>query len=159
MIAARPLLGFGWGTFTHVAEPYFRQREDIPLTASNGPKGTDIQHSVLLSNAVELGLLGSTLWLLAIVLAVGGAIVTRGPPELLPWRMGLLAFTCCWAVVLNLTPLPQAFPNLLLWLWAGVVVSWRYAPLRVSPSLNPDSGRFTTVPTGTPRAPAGRRPS
>jgi putative inorganic carbon (hco3(-)) transporter len=126
MIGARPLLGFGWGRFTDVAEPYFRQRGDIPLTASNGPKGTDIVHSVVLSNAVELGLPGCALWLVALVLAVGGAIVTRGPPELLPWRAGLLAFATCWAVVLNLTPLPQAFPNLLLWTWAGVALSWRY---------------------------------
>ncbi len=128
MILARPILGFGWGSFTHVAEPYFRQPRDIPLTSSNGPKGTNILHSVLLSNAVELGLLGCALWLLAVFIAIGGAIVKRGPPELVPWRIGLLAYTICWAVVLNLTPLPQAFPNLLLWLWAGVVVSWRYWP-------------------------------
>jgi len=126
MIAARPLLGFGWGRFTEVAESYFRQRSDIPLTASNGPKGTDIVHSVFLSNAVELGLVGCALWLIALILALGGAIVTRGPPELLPWRAGLLAFATCWTVVLNLTPMPQAFPNLLLWTWAGVVLSWRY---------------------------------
>lgn len=128
MIEARPLLGFGWGSFAHVAEPYFRQPANIPLTASNGPKGTDLLHSVVLSNAVELGVLGCLLWLAALLWAVGGAIVKRGPPELLPWRIGLLAFATCWAVVLNLTPLPQAFPNLLLWLWAGVVVSWRYWP-------------------------------
>jgi putative inorganic carbon (HCO3(-)) transporter len=128
MIEARPLFGFGWGSFTKVAEPYFRQAADIPLTASNTEKGTDILHSVVLSNAVELGVLGCALWLLAVFLAIGGAIVKRGPPELYPWRVGLLAYFACWAVVLNLTPLPQAFPNLLLWLWAGVVVSWRYWP-------------------------------
>jgi O-antigen ligase len=130
MILARPLFGFGWGTFTKVAEPYFRQPSDIPLTSSNGPKGTNILHSVVLSNAVELGLLGCALWLLAVFIAIGGAIVKRGPPELLPWRIGLLAYTICWTVVLNLTPLPQAYPNLLLWLWAGVVVSWHYWPSR-----------------------------
>lgn len=128
MVAARPVLGFGWGRFTEAAEPYFRQRADIPLTASNGPKGTDILHSVVLSNMVELGLLGGSLWLLVLLIAVGGAILVRGPPDLLPWRAGLLAFATCWAVVLNVTPLPQAFPNVLLWLWAGVVLSWRYRP-------------------------------
>jgi O-antigen ligase len=128
MIAARPLVGFGWDRFSETAEPYFRQRSDIPLTSSNGPKGTNILHSVVLSNAVELGLIGCALWLIALLIAVGGAIVKRGPPELLPWRVGLAAFATCWVVVLNLTPLPQAFPNLLLWMWAGVVVSWRYWP-------------------------------
>lgn len=130
MIAARPLLGFGWDRFSNTAEPYFRQRSDIPLTSSNGPKGTNVLHSVVLSNAVELGLIGGALWLLALLLAIGGAIVKRGPPDLQPWRIGLLAFATCWLVVLNLTPLPQAFPNLLLWMWAGVVVSWRYWPAR-----------------------------
>jgi putative inorganic carbon (HCO3(-)) transporter len=128
MIETRPLFGFGWGSFTKVAEPYFRQAADTPLTASNTEKGTEILHSVVLSNAVELGVLGCALWLLAVFLAIGGAIVKRGPPELYPWRAGLLAYFVCWAVVLNLTPLPQAFPNLLLWFWAGIVVSWRYWP-------------------------------
>jgi len=140
MVAARPVLGFGWGRFTEVSEPYFRQPADIPLTASNGPKGTDVVHSVVLSNAVELGLFGCALWLGALLLAVGGAIVTRGPPELLPWRAGLLAFATCWTVVLNLTPLPQAFPNVLLWTWAGVILSWRYGPAadpRVAPASVP----------------------
>jgi O-antigen ligase len=137
MIEARPLFGFGWGSFTHVAEPYFRQQDLIPLTASNGEKGTDILHSVVLSNAVELGVLGCALWLLAVFLAIGGAIVKRGPPELYWWRAGLLAYTVCWAVVLNLTPLPQAFPNLLLWVWAGVVLSWRYWPAAELAPLRP----------------------
>jgi O-antigen ligase len=122
MVLARPLLGFGWGTFQARSGPYFEQSPDYPLTNTTGEV-----HNVFLSNAAELGLVGTSLWLLALVLGVGGAIFVRGPPELYPWRIGLLAITVMWLIVCNLIPMVQAFPNQVLWLWAGVVWPWRYA--------------------------------
>jgi putative inorganic carbon (hco3(-)) transporter len=122
MIVARPLFGFGFGAFKERSGPYFTQNQNFPLTNTTGEL-----HNVFLSLGAELGLVGTSIWLLGLILAVGGAIVVRGPPELYPWRVGLLAMTVMWLVVANLTPLLQAFPNQALWLWAGVVWPWRYA--------------------------------
>ena len=36
MILARPLLGFGLGTFQDRSGPYFEQNENFPLTNTNG---------------------------------------------------------------------------------------------------------------------------
>jgi putative inorganic carbon (HCO3(-)) transporter len=122
MVQARPLLGFGLGTFKERSEPYFEQNPSFPLTNTTGEL-----HNVFLSTAAELGLIGSSIWLLGLVLAIGGAIVVRGPPELFPWRIGLLAMAIMWLIVANLVPMVQAFPNQVLWLWAGVAWPWRYA--------------------------------
>jgi O-antigen ligase len=115
MVAARPVLGFGWGKFLDESGPYYKQAETYPLTI------VPALHSVFLSNAVELGLLGALLWAAALLMAVGGAIFRRGPPELEPWRLGLLAFAACWLVVSNFTPLGYTFSNYVLWVWAGLV--------------------------------------
>src|SRR5262245_2087135 len=117
MIGERPVAGFGWGRFTTASVPYFQQHGDTPL---NGI-GEGV-HNVLLSYASQIGLVGAFLWLAAWVLGLGEAIVRRGPPELLPWRIGLVAITVLWIVVAATTPLPYAFPTLVLWTWAGVVV-------------------------------------
>ncbi len=121
MVKARPLFGFGWGTFQERSGPYFQQAADYPLTNTTGEV-----HNVFLSNAAELGLVGIALWLFAMALAIGGAIFVRGPPQLYSWRIGLLAITVMWLIVANLIPMVQAFPNQVLWLWAGVVYPWRY---------------------------------
>lgn len=124
MIEARPLLGFGPGPFAAHSGPYFELAEDFPLTNTGGEL-----HNVFLAMAVQYGLVGAALWGLALVLAVGGAILVRGPPELFPWRVGLVAVAVMWLVVANLVPMVQALPNHVLWLWAGVVWPWRYATL------------------------------
>jgi putative inorganic carbon (hco3(-)) transporter len=122
MVVARPLFGFGLGTFQDRSEPYFEQNPSFPLTNTTGEL-----HNVFLSSAAELGLVGSSIWLLGLVLAIGGGIVVRGPPQLFPWRIGLIAVAVMWLIVANLVPMVQAFPNQVLWLWAGVVWPWRYA--------------------------------
>ncbi len=125
MVAARPLFGFGLNTFKERSEDYFQQNPEFPLTNTTGEL-----HNVFLSNAAELGLVGAALWLLALLLGVGGAILVRGPPDLHPWRIALVAVAVMWLVVANLVPLTQAFPNQFLWLIAGVAWPWRYALLR-----------------------------
>jgi putative inorganic carbon (hco3(-)) transporter len=124
MVDAKPLVGFGWGTFRDRALPYYQQSDSFPITGVGIPV-----HNVLLSYAAELGLIGATLWVAAFLLAVGGAITRRGPPELYPWRVGLAAVVINWLVVANLSPLTYALPNMLLWIWAGVV-SAEYAAVR-----------------------------
>ncbi len=118
MFLDRPLFGFGWGTFQQRSADHFQLSPDYPITNPTG-----MAHNVFLSNLAELGLVGTTLWALALALAIGGAILRRGPPELAPWRTGLLALAIIWLVVALLTPLVQPLPNHLLWLWAGLL--WR----------------------------------
>lgn len=117
MVAHRPLFGWGWSTFKEKSPPYFRQADNYPMTGIG--KGV---HNVALSNAVELGLVGTLLWAAALLTAVGGAIVTRGPPELRAWRMYLTLFACAWLVAAMLGPLSYAMPNLLLWMLAGIAL-------------------------------------
>ena len=114
MLHDKPLLGFGWGRFQVDSRDYYRQALDYPLS------GVRHLHNVYLSNAVELGLVGAVLWLFALVVAIGGSIVRRGPPSLRPWKIGLIAWAVCYAVSAVSTPLGFALPTLLLWTWAGV---------------------------------------
>jgi O-antigen ligase len=129
MISARPLVGFGWGEFPAASTPYFTQASDYPMTGI----GLNV-HNVFLAYMVELGLVGFVLWAAAFLMAVGGAVTFRGPPELYPWRVGLIAIALDWIVVANFVPLSFAFPNMIVWLWAGVVMGPRLveAPVRAS---------------------------
>lgn len=125
MIEERPLLGFGWGRFVVEAPPYFEQAEDYPLGRI---VGTSV-HSTPLTYAVELGLLGAALWVLALIMGVSGGLLKRGPPDVDDWRTGLLAVAVAYAVIINFVP-PQVFPNLALWMWAGVAWVGFQAPAR-----------------------------
>lgn len=115
--ASHPLLGIGWDTFTTKGPSYIREA-NYPVTGA----GLEV-HNVVLSHAAEIGLPGAILWLWALLLAVGGAIFRRGPPELLPWRIGMACIAIPFLVVANTSPLSEPFPNLLLWLWAGIAGS------------------------------------
>ncbi len=121
MVEARPLFGFGWQTFQNKGAVYQRQAGTYPLTSTDNEV-----HNVFLSHAAELGLVGALIWLCAFVGAVGGAIIRRGPPELVPWRVGLLAITTAFVIIANFGPLSYPMPNLLLWTWAGVVAADHY---------------------------------
>lgn len=148
MIEARPLTGFGWQRFQDDSLLYFRQSQDYPLTATaNGV------HNFLLSYAVDLGLPGLALWLAGVMAGVGSALLTRGPPDLRPWRIALVGVVVIFAVVSDSVP-PSLFPNLSLWLFAAVAFSGRYAgpPVAVRGSPN---GR----PSASPRRPAAPEPT
>ena len=77
-------------------------------------------HSAYLSHLAELGLLGTSLWLLSTVIAVWLALSKRGPPELEPWRYGLLAITMLFFVV-SAFVYPYLFGVVVLWTWAGIL--------------------------------------
>jgi hypothetical protein len=121
MFLARPLMGFGWGQYLTQSLNYFKLAATYPITAVGEP-----DHSVELSNLAELGLIGTGLWALALVFGIGGAIFRRGPPELVPWRIGLIGVLTIWLAVSSLSPLFATLPNQLLWLWAGVAWPVRY---------------------------------
>jgi O-antigen ligase len=121
MVEARPLFGFGWSRFKSESQDYFEQSSDYPLTST-----VSGVHNIPLTYAVDLGLVGMTLWLMGLVLGIGGALATRGPPDLFPWRVGLLAVAIAFLVVASAVP-PTAWPNRSLWLLAGVVYGGYYA--------------------------------
>jgi putative inorganic carbon (hco3(-)) transporter len=122
MVQARPLLGFGWASFKRRSGPFFEQNPNYPLTASD-----EIIHNLFLTYAAELGLVGLTLWAACLIWGVGSALLIRGPPSLAHWRALLMAFTVMYVVVGNFV-FPQVFPNLMIWLLAGVVLSARLPP-------------------------------
>ena len=122
MAEARPLFGFGWGSFKTKGVNYFQQASTFPLTAGN--LGV---HSAYFDHLAELGLVGTSLWVLSTVLAVWLALSRRGPPELEPWRYGLLAIAIMYAVVAAFV-YPYMFGTIVLWLWAGIVYAGSPAP-------------------------------
>jgi putative inorganic carbon (hco3(-)) transporter len=115
MVSARPLVGFGWDRFRDVGTDYF-QLGDYPLTAGVGT----VVHSAYLSHLAELGLLGTSLWLASALLSIWLALSRRGPPELEPWRYGLLAISAMFFVV-SAFAYPYLFATVVLWTWAGIV--------------------------------------
>jgi putative inorganic carbon (hco3(-)) transporter len=135
MIAARPVLGFGWGRFAYDSIDYYRESQDYPLTL------VPEVHNVYLDNAVSLGLVGAGLWLAACGIVLLGGVWRRGPPVLRPWKIGLLAVGISYGVNAMLTPLGFALPTLLLWVWAGI--AW-----------GPDSAEPATARAGVAPAPA-----
>lgn len=120
MIEAKPLFGFGWSRFASESSDYFQQAFDYPLTATDAGL-----HNTPLTYAVDLGLVGATLWLVGVLFGIGTALTTRGPPELRPWHVGLLAIGVASLVVSNSVP-PTAWLNRSIWLFAGIVYSARY---------------------------------
>jgi O-antigen ligase len=113
MVEARPLTGFGLDQFDEQSGPYFQLSDDYPLLKT-------AVHNLFLSYAADLGLPGVFLWTLAFALAVGAALLLRAPPELRPWQIGLIAVAAFYLIVANFVP-PAVYPNLIVWLWAGVV--------------------------------------
>lgn len=116
MVRVEPLLGAGWYRFGPESPDFYQLADGFPLTEVDRP------HSVFVATAAELGLVGLMLLLAVLWLGIGRQIRQRGPPELRPWRIGLLAITINWLVIANFTPLGYAFANYLPWVLAGVVM-------------------------------------
>jgi O-antigen ligase len=132
MVEDKPLTGVGWARYSRESLEYYRQSPDHPLTLVR-----DV-HNVYLRSAVELGLAGALLWLFALLYAIVGGILHRGPPELRPWRVGLTAIAVAYAVTALTTPLSFLFPTLALWTFAGIGwVSAAGASRRAAPRPQP----------------------
>ncbi|MCW2992392.1 MAG: O-antigen ligase family protein [Solirubrobacterales bacterium] len=116
MIAAKPVVGFGWSTFQADSIHYFRDLPDIPMVGTN----EDV-HNVLLGRTAELGILGGGLWVIAMLLAfvVAPFRAMRGPMG--AWQRGYVVLLLANLVVIMLTP--QVFPMqaMLLAVWAGIL--------------------------------------
>jgi putative inorganic carbon (hco3(-)) transporter len=124
MVQERPLIGFGLNSFNEENADYFRLLPNTPQVAER----RIAIHNVFLLFATELGLVGVTLFLTSLGIAVGSALTSRGPPEMRPWRTGLVAITLFWLVEANFAPLGHVFPDMIVWLWAGVVLAGAAAP-------------------------------
>jgi putative inorganic carbon (HCO3(-)) transporter len=129
MIAARPLVGFGWSTFERSSLDYFRQSPSYPLDPNLGfsatTQGSFSIHNELLNYGATLGILGTAMWLAGIAMGIIGAFRVRGSPSLEPWRLALLPVAVFYLIVSSFVP-PLLFPNLVLWFWIGVVWSGYY---------------------------------
>jgi len=118
MVEHRPLFGFGIGRFNDDNTDYFTLQKGIPMFVT-----TQIAlHNVFLLLAVELGLIGATLYAASFLCVVGSALFSRGPPEMQRWRIGLLAIALYWIVGAQFVPLGQVFANMIVWMWAGIVL-------------------------------------
>jgi putative inorganic carbon (hco3(-)) transporter len=140
-IEDRPLFGVGWDSWTKKNLDYFELNPNYPLTAvADGPV-----HNVFLAYGAQIGLIGLTLWVAGMLIGVGGTLMRRGPPEIQPWRAFLLGVFAFFVVVANFE-FVQVFPNLIVWLLAGVVAAPAFW-------LERDVARPSPVPAGD----AGRR--
>lgn len=120
MIAERPVTGWGWGRFRENAPDHYRTIEDIRYTGI----GEEV-HNVFLSRFSELGLLGGGLWLIATMLALGGALVRPQRGDLELFRMGYSVILGAVFVSAMLVPLAQVMPTLVVWMWAGMLMAGR----------------------------------
>ena len=126
MIDAKPLFGFGLSRYRTDSGEYFRQSQDYPMTGHTAslvvgePETIEPLHNLYLSYVVALGLVGALLWFGTLVWGVGGAIFATGPPELVPWKRGLLALAVFFLVVTFVNPKQPPFAAMMLWTWAGI---------------------------------------
>jgi O-antigen ligase len=128
MAEAHPLFGAGWDEFAAKAGHYYQLGKTYPLVTAT------VVHNVLLSNLAELGLIGVTLWLATLILGLGGALFARPPPELRLWQYGLTAVIIDWAICGSFGPLPFAFANTAMWVWAGIVYGPAACPWILRPT-------------------------
>jgi O-antigen ligase len=131
MIAAKPILGFGWDTGNDHINDYFRVNPNIPFTGAHAGF-----HNIYLLYGVGLGLVGLGLWLVAIGSAFAFALLrgaragplraaaawgTPWPRTEIAWRTGFGAIVVAWAVIGLTAPADYIFSTLLLWVWCGAV--------------------------------------
>jgi O-antigen ligase len=131
MVKAKPLFGFGLNRFSSDSRDYFRQPFTFPQTgyvpgiAIGEPPAPQPLHSAYLAYAVELGLLGATLWLASLFWAIGEGVLARGPTEMRPWKLGLIAVATFVLVVIAVNPHEPPFAFVIVFTWAGVALARR----------------------------------
>lgn len=129
MLAAKPLFGFGLERYRADSREYFRQPWTYPMSGylagirigeSEAPQPL---HSAYLAYAVELGLVGASLWLVSLLWAIGEGVLRRGPPEMRPWKLGLVAVAIMVLFVIAVNPHEPPFAFVILLTWAGVALA------------------------------------
>lgn len=154
MVQAKPLFGFGLERYADDSVDYFRQPADYPMTGYRHGITIGVPdpilpiHNTYLSYAVELGLIGALLWLASIAWAIGGAILSRGPAALGPWKLGLIALAAFFLVICLVDPHTAPFPMVLMLIWAGVATGAKspLAEARPSTALPWNGAGVATTP-------------
>ena len=153
MVEAKPLFGFGWDRYEKDSLGYFRQPSNYPMLGYTPvvtlglPETLQPLHNTYLAYAVELGLVGLSLWLVSLIWAVGGAILSRGTTDLRQWKLGLLAIAAFFAIVSFVDPHQLPFPVVLLMIWAGI--AWGNPPPQTSETLEDEAASYS-IPIITP---------
>lgn len=130
-LKVHPITGVGWNSFASKEAEWVRQSDSYPITTT----GIAV-HNVVLGHMVELGLPGASLWLASVGGVLGAALLrTTSSANGRDWKLALLGYVACFAVVGNLVPLGYALPNLLLWFLPGLVVTPAAAGWVNHPSL------------------------
>jgi putative inorganic carbon (HCO3(-)) transporter len=119
MLEQRPLFGFGWATFELASRDYYVLSQTRPLVSGFKPQPV---HNIYLSNLAELGLVGTTVWLVAVMVAFVGPLRRRGPPASNPWKILLGSTLVLWAAIALASPIFDVFPHRLLWTLGGVAM-------------------------------------
>lgn len=117
MIEEKPLWGWGWEKFPENAPAHFRTIVDIRYQG----QGQQV-HNLFLARATELGLVGGGLWLIAVLLALGGPLLRRHDDDRELWRIGYCVVLVASLSSALVAPFNPVFPILMLWLWAGLLV-------------------------------------
>lgn len=117
MFEEKPLLGWGWYTWRDQNVNFLEQGDDWPLPEDVAKLPV---HNLYLGFLAELGLIGTGLWLAALALGVGGAILRRTDEHMRPWRYLVLAVAIFYLSISNFAP-TTTFPVLILLFLAGVV--------------------------------------
>jgi O-antigen ligase len=118
MTEARPLFGFGWATFETASAPYY--------TVSAAPfalKNPEPVHDVYASNLAEIGLVGTGVWLIAMMLALGAPLLRGASDEARRWQILLGTTFVFWLTMALASPMLDVFPHLILWTLGGVAVA------------------------------------
>ena len=118
MTEARPLFGFGWATFQTASDPYF-----TVTAAPFALKQPEPVHDVYASNLAEIGLVGTGVWLIAMMLALGAPLLSRAGDEARIWRILLGTTLVFWLTMALASPMLDVFPHLILWTLGGVAVA------------------------------------
>jgi putative inorganic carbon (hco3(-)) transporter len=116
MTEARPLFGFGWATFEKQSGPYFTVSPTTPIAIAV----PEPVHNVYASNLAELGIVGTTVWVIAMGLAFVPTLLNRQPGDSRYWRIFLGSALLCWCSMAMAAPLLGLFPSLILWTIGGV---------------------------------------
>lgn len=117
-IADRPLIGVGWQNYVGRNEEYLEQNPNYPMSGV----ATAPVHNVPLTYATELGLIGMTMWVAALLFGVVAALSSGGLAAARRWKALFGGVLICYASVMTFQ-FATPYPNLLVWLLAGVAVA------------------------------------
>lgn len=118
ILEERPLTGVGWARFAEESPEYFRQADTYPQQGEGL-----VVHNVPLLYATELGLPGFIVWLATAGVALVAPLLLGGRvrQDVANQRTLYAAVLTAWFTVGMFAPLSQALPNLLVFLFAGIL--------------------------------------